>query len=77
MGILRPPKVKSDLEPGRSEIEARLELPVGKPTISLPATIAEAIKTSRALVSRSRRLRAESERRIDATLNTIESCGRN
>jgi len=74
MGILRPPKVAiGDLHPSCFEIEAKAELAGGKTKVSLPAGIADAIKASRALVSRSRLLRTESERRIDATISTIES----
>jgi len=77
MGILRPPKVQTgDLDPSCFEIGIKAERPVNKPTISLPAGIVETIKASRALVSRSKLLRTESERRIDATIHTIESCCR-
>ena len=77
MGILRPPKVQTgDLDRSCFEIEVKAKPPVNKPPISLPPGIAETIKASRALVSRSRLLRTESERRIDATIYTIEYCCR-
>jgi len=74
MGILRPPKGKiANLEASLPEIDLKSELSSNKSKI-LPARIAETVKATRNLIFKSKLLRAESERRIDATIALIESC---